>query len=170
MNDWTKYGRVADTFGKTIFPIAGNILEIGCSWGETTRELLELSPTSFVMALDLNPDLINKAKITCARFNTRAEFLVEDGYNLSHALANHSIKKFAAIFVMNNFAYSAKEMSRETRTSVCDQLFDHLTESGILLISASTRYIILNNQRKCIKKLVSGDPHRLFYVFVDNID
>lgn len=164
----TEYGRVSNTFGNSLFPIScRNILEIGCSSGETTKELLVLNPSSFILAIDRNASLVELAKSNCAIFADRVKFLVGDGYELATTLKNECVKTFGAIFAMNNLMYVAKEMPKPVRDSICLQLLHHLDDLGILLLSAGQHYVILNKTGHCERKIIDGSSSRLFYVYVD---
>lgn len=137
-------GRVEYTFGY-IFPLKSErILEIGCSTGETTAELLDHNPSSNVVALDLNFEALAQARVRCRAYGDRVTFVRGNGYSPQQALDDRQL--FGAIFMMNNLAFVANKISSFMLQCVLAEVRNSLEPSGQLFISAERSYVVLDRE------------------------
>lgn len=104
--NYTTLERVSRTFGLRLPKILeGNILDIGCSRGHTTRELALLYESCNVLGIDISKPIIREAKkMTDRELYPNLEFRVADGYTASLP------QQFDAVFCMNNILPAYQKM------------------------------------------------------------
>jgi SAM-dependent methyltransferase len=133
----TKYGRVKEDFEDKLPEIVnGDILDIGCSFGETTREISDKYKGSKVTGIDTCYERIAFAREN----NPNCEFLVQDGYN-----PNFEEHSFDGVFCMNNLWYLiSKKRFRVKRDSLL-RISTLVKDGGYLLFSGNNSGVILRN-------------------------
>ena len=116
----------------------GDILNWGCSSGETSEELRTFYPNRRIISLDINEKVIKKAK----RKYPHLEFHCMDGCDLSYFQ-----EPFAAIFAMNNLIYGFTEhnISEHDFKNIVQELRSHIRSDGTLFFSTISDIFILQN-------------------------
>jgi SAM-dependent methyltransferase len=130
----SSYGRVREDFGANLMQINGDILDIGCSEGETTREIADIYPDSRVIGIDRSSERIEIARKNCLG----CEFLVADAYDLPFER-----NSFEGVFCMNNLWF----LMSKNRTRVPDEVFlkiwDLIQQGGYFFFSGSYHGLVL---------------------------
>ena len=91
----------------------GRALEIGCGRGAGVELILELFNADSVDAFDLDPRMIDRARIRLARFGPRVRFWVGDATSISAANVTYdAVFDFGAIHHVPEWRRSLEEVSR----------------------------------------------------------
>jgi SAM-dependent methyltransferase len=143
----TRYGRIKTTFGNyDLFNFSGDILDWGCSKGETTRELAENSPAD-IYGIDLYLDKKNVEKLK-KEFGKKINFFCGDGFSY---LQKKGLK-FDLVLAMNNLLL----IDNLNRSFVLSSLYNLVRNDGRLILATTYgkwsndnnhqgEYIILRN-------------------------
>lgn len=141
--------RVKNTFKDSLPNIEGLILDMGCSKGITTEELTDIFPNATVFGIDINPDMINKAK---SKRSISGKFFIDDGYN-----SRFRENIFSAVFCLNNLYHNINDLDEAGSKKMFVNVGNLVIEGGYLLISADmeapdfstyTDFIILKKHGK----------------------
>lgn len=132
--------RVENDFVSIKLPeINGVILDLGCSTGDTTKEISKLYPRCRVIGIDRNHDRINEARVKVPQ----CEFLTRDIYDLQ--MERESVN---AVFCMNNLWYLiSKKRIRIPEKTILD-ISEIICERGYLFFSGSYQGIIFRKENK----------------------
>ncbi len=143
--DLSYCGRVRETFGKDPPQLLhGNILDIGCSLGETTLELSTLYPQATVFGIDIN---ISRIKYASDMIKGKNVFhLVADGLNIPFPENSYD-----AVFCMNNIYHVLANPPRPKNSlrlahDSLRGLAPVVADQGYLLLSSLENWIIFRRQ------------------------
>jgi SAM-dependent methyltransferase len=137
----TRYGRVAETFGFwTPKGQKGTILDIGCSDGCTTRDILAYNPESFVVGCDINPLSIERAKRISLERYTSPEFIITDGYS-----PPFEKESFDVVFAMNNICF-INRASNPDYDNTLRRIAELVKTGGLFFVSSSAQRIVLKRE------------------------
>lgn len=116
------------------------ILEIGCSYGETTLRLSEKYPDADIVAVD-----IDKLALEIARgyASKRIQFLHADGYYPSR-FCNAESKDL--VLMMNNLANFAEEVEKNKLAEIFEDICSVTSPKGYLVVSNGSSYIIAKKE------------------------
>lgn len=134
------YRRVRETFGEKLPTLrtAGVIIDVGCSRGDTTRELADIYPESFVVGVDINPQAVDIANDTHQQ-SSLLPFRRADGYRLNEFFRENSAD---AIFLMNNLYQAMKKLTDERVKKILENIISVIGETGYLLIAAGSDFYV----------------------------
>ncbi len=135
-------GRVHSTFrGYLPRIVGGEILDAGCSYGETTGELKRLYPDCRVIGMDVNPEVISIAERD-SEFPLGAvadAFIVGDIYQ--PPFEGYS---FDAVFCMNNIAIVLREHPELVKLArhLTTPIWKTIKRGGYWLVSDNSEFFI----------------------------
>jgi len=125
----------------------GEILEIGCSTGLSTREIATLFPDSKITAIDNREDAIEVAmrqNLSLVK-NRGVEFVLADGYFLAEWFGN---RLFGTIMAMNNILFNLDSFPENDLACVMHNLVRGLKTGGSLLFSKEEFSVLFRKEER----------------------
>jgi len=136
------------------------ILEIGCGTGDLTKEVLNLNKNIMIFALDIEPEMINKAKERLKNYKSnKLSLITQDALDYLKNLKDESLDLIISSFTLHNF-------NKEYRNKVLREIFRVLKISGkfintdkYALDDASKDKEFFDKQIKKIKNLLQSPKY-----------